>query len=397
MSIEIPNLFSELLTSIAICYIIYRLNKDLKRTPAINYILSSLVIALGTFLSKYMFSDRDKIVMFLLNTLVINFVIIGFYKYNGYYSILTALFGIILIEFAEILVTFVYVLPLKITIYEYRTSIIHILAGNALLFLFIYVFLSLIGDKFVRARKRIHMKHRRLTVLLSVNLIAVGTILLFVYITLYFYADFRLAGYSGNKAYYDILLVTAAAAASIIGNLYLVNNCVLFSFKYDRLKMMYVMDEMTDTLNRESGLRVIESQLNTCKEVNSCLTLCYVDVNDLKLVNDRLGHREGDQLIKAVAGTIKGSIRETDIICRLGGDEFAIVFPGCNIEYSEKVMKRIYEKVKKLKLFKAHSFDVSFSYGFSEFEGSGDATVDELLEQADHQMYLNKRAVKTLI
>jgi diguanylate cyclase (GGDEF)-like protein len=161
--------------------------------------------------------------------------------------------------------------------------------------------------------------------------------------------------------------------------------------------MIHVMDVMTDTLNRVSGLKFIEEQLKMCKNFNKNLAICFIDINDLKVINDMHGHRKGDELIKVIVGTIKENIRETDVISRLGGDEFVVIFPGCNIEYGKKVMKRINERLRELDLFDAEDYIVSISYGFSEYDGDADITVDHLLDKADQQMYLNKRAIKALV
>ena len=162
------------------------------------------------------------------------------------------------------------------------------------------------------------------------------------------------------------------------------------------MKMTNLKDVMTGTLNRGSGLKFIEEQLELCKKQKKSLTVCYIDVNDLKVINDMLGHREGDFLIKTVIRTIKNNIRETDVISRLGGDEFVIVFPGCTMEYSEKVMNRISGELKQLKPFSKKDYTISISYGFSRYDGENDITVDGLLDAADRQMYRNKRATKAM-
>lgn len=388
--------YNDFLNAIIMCYLIYRLNKDFKRDNLFKYFISCMVITIGTFLVYFLFPGMDSVVMLISNLLIITFAIKGFHNLSIYYSVLTAVFGVILIVLAELFVTLVYLFPQRLTSYDYRTSFIHLSIGNVLMFLFIFTLIRFIGDNFIKARKRIHNKYNKFTLLLAVNFTTVLTILIFISRIIDLYVDYKVVSDKLYTTYFSVIIVAIILILSIIFTLYFINYFVFSTLKYNRLKMISLMDSMTNTLNRGSGLRLIEEQLEISKKSNKDLTICYVDVNDLKVINDMLGHREGDQLIKAIVGTIKENIRETDAICRLGGDEFVIVFPGCNREYSENVMKRIADKVRNLQLFELDEFDFSISYGFSEFGGNLDITVDSLLDEADHQMYINKRAIKAM-
>jgi len=398
MSVEqLLELYNGFLTAIVVCYMIYRLNIDLKRAAAINYLFSSLAIMITVFLLNQMFPNMNIIVMLMSNILIVTFVIKIFHKYSIYYSVLTAIFATILIGFAEAFVTFTYALTLKLSTLEYKDSFLHISVGSALMFTFTYFILKLIAKYFIKSRKRIHKKYNKLSILLSVNLIAIFMILLFISSIFDFNSDFKIISNNDKTMYSSVVFIIIILLASVVGTIYVINLYILNTLKYDKLKKIHVMDTMTNTLNRGSGLRFIEDQLEICKRLNNDLTLCYIDINDLKVINDMMGHREGDQLIKAIVGAINENIRETDVISRLGGDEFVIIFPNCNIEYGKKVMERISEKVKHLKLFKFCEYDCSISYGFSEYGGNYQITVDGLLDQADHQMYLNKRALKSIV
>lgn len=394
---QLLEIYNVILNSIIMCYIIYRLNADLKKAPALNYFFSSLIIVLIICMIKFMFPEIDKVMSLTLDILILTFVIKSLHKYSLYYSLITAILGIVLLGFAETFSAITYILPLRLNALEYKSNFIHISVGSTLMFIVTFVLLKFIANNFIKARRRVYKKHKKLTVLLSVNLISVFVILLFVYGTFGFYMEYKIISDMGNAAYYGLAITSIILIASIIGTLYLINYFILNSLKYDRLKMSRDLDAMTDTLNRSSGLRFIEDQLQICKMSKKDLTICYIDVNDLKVINDMLGHREGDQLIKAIVKAVKENIRETDVISRLGGDEFVIIFPGCNIEYGEKVMGRISNKVKNLDIFKSYKYTVSISYGFSEYGGNCEITVDGLLHQADQQMYVNKRALKAIV
>lgn len=115
------------------------------------------------------------------------------------------------------------------------------------------------------------------------------------------------------------------------------------------------------------------------------ITLCYMDMDGLKYVNDRYGHNEGDSYINAFVSLIQESFRGTDIFARIGGDEFCVVMQGsCREAMLSKmpwVVTRFIEHNKK-------EYPVSFSYGVIEIKGKENIlTLEEILHQADLQMY----------
>lgn len=394
---KLLEFYNGFLYSIIMCYIVYRLNTDLKAVSILKYICNSLVIAMVLFVFNALDTDINYVVRMTAIVLCVIFTIFVFNRYSIYHSTVTAVFGSVLLGFAELFVSLAYVYPLKLTLDKYRSSFVHITVGEILAFLFVYLVLRLIGDSFIKVRKRVHIKYNKFTILLCANLIAVFVVLLFVFSLFSYYFNFAAAGSRSSTLYMSIVIVSAVLIASIIGTIYLINFFILNRIKYEKLKLDNAMDLMTDTLNRVSGLKFLEDQIEHCKNSSDYLTLCYVDVNDLKLINDMLGHREGDQLIKTIAAVIKENIRETDVISRLGGDEFVIIFPGCTMDYAEKVLDRISEKLREIKLFKTdEEYTISISFGFSQYNGEYGTTADILLDKADHQMYLNKRALKSL-
>ncbi len=84
-------------------------------------------------------------------------------------------------------------------------------------------------------------------------------------------------------------------------------------------------DPLTDLLNRRAFEHRLASTLGRARNDETSHALCFVDLDGFKLVNDASGHGAGDQLLRLVSGTIRGSIREGDILARLGGDEFGVI------------------------------------------------------------------------
>ncbi len=200
-----------------------------------------------------------------------------------------------------------------------------------------------------------------------------------------------------NKA--DELLVKALLLGAIVLTPFLV--LLAFFLAKGRVRNHYYLLELKEsaTIDKLTGLfnhRYMDGQLYSQSKMalrrGSKLTLAYIDVNDLKLTNDRYGHAEGDQMLIGAARAFAASIRSTDIAGRIGGDEFLIIFPDCSLQRAELIMERITENFKSLG-FKHNNQAWTLSYGCSEWLGEND-TVQNLLSRADSIMYNNKKKHK---
>lgn len=162
----------------------------------------------------------------------------------------------------------------------------------------------------------------------------------------------------------------------------------------DELKIYATTDNMTGTLNRRTGRQFLEKKLALARNAEHKLTICFIDVNNLKTVNDTYGHHEGDNLIKVVSKLIKDSLRETDTICRFGGDEFLIIFPACDLNQAKAVGTRISQHIKNYNSLKLHPFAISISKGFAEYDPLQPVPPEVLIKAADYEMYRDKRVGK---
>ncbi len=150
-------------------------------------------------------------------------------------------------------------------------------------------------------------------------------------------------------------------------------------------------DDLTGVLNRRSGFAMLRELEKTSLREGKTFSVCFIDVDNLKHINDRFGHSEGDIVLKTTAGIIRNSIRKGDVICRIGGDEFMVLFPGCQKHVAEKQIKRIKNSLIKLSSDMGKGYSMSFSYGIEQMCVDDPITIEELIRRADHFMYRLKR------
>lgn len=162
----------------------------------------------------------------------------------------------------------------------------------------------------------------------------------------------------------------------------------------DRIKFFAEIDTMTGALNRRAGINKLESIFNKSKQYREKISICFIDINGLKDVNDTLGHNAGDELIKTSIDILKKSIRDKDFIIRLGGDEFLIVFPKTESRDAEEVWNRAVIGFDKINSEDNKEYLISISHGIAEYTPQAKNYLDELISEADKKMYDEKREIK---
>lgn len=161
-----------------------------------------------------------------------------------------------------------------------------------------------------------------------------------------------------------------------------------------KLQVYATMDILTGALNRRAGLLILEKQIQLCKRNDWDLTICYIDVDGLKEVNDTYGHQEGDDYILFITNVLKEIIRESDGLCRLGGDEFLLMLPECDIPEAEVVLRRITKALDEYNKSKLKPYKLSFSYGLVKYDFMEQPNTGRLIARADMEMYKHKNKKK---
>ena len=164
----------------------------------------------------------------------------------------------------------------------------------------------------------------------------------------------------------------------------------------EELKFFYTIDPLTGLYNRRMAVEMIEKQINVSKRNKTFLSVCFIDINDLKLANDNYGHSEGDFLIKTAADILKTCTRDSDYIFRMGGDEFVILFPGCDDSQTHIIWKRFENEIQVKNSEINKPYKISLSYGFTSVDHTKKFKAEELISQSDKKMYEYKRKIKGL-
>ena len=150
-------------------------------------------------------------------------------------------------------------------------------------------------------------------------------------------------------------------------------------------------DALTGLHNRRELEKRLEEVLTEVRRYpNNDYWLCYIDLDQFKVINDTCGHLAGDELIKQVARCIKDQIRESDLVARMGGDEFAILLKHCEENYAHAVVERVRKELQELRFaWDKKSFSTSASIGMVSINSDSGSLYD-LLSAADTACYVAK-------
>jgi diguanylate cyclase (GGDEF)-like protein len=213
------------------------------------------------------------------------------------------------------------------------------------------------------------------------------------------------AAFSGDSVHFEITvsrpLVIGLFVLLALLNTYLVNK----RFEVRRLREQLISstlqnqiteqqsftDPLTEIYNRRSLDDIAGRFISHARRRHTPLTFLMIDADNFKQVNTRFGHLTGDFVLAEIAGVLKSSIRGSDAAVRYGGDEFLILLADTTAEGAQNVVDRIHGKLEEWNSAgNIDDFQASVSIGMSEWHDG--ETLDEILDDADRQMYQEKQS-----
>lgn len=164
----------------------------------------------------------------------------------------------------------------------------------------------------------------------------------------------------------------------------------------ERLAYQATHDELTGLINRrefERRLRLLARREHHADQLH---VLCYLDLDNFKVVNDSCGHLAGDELLRRVSALLSAQVRSRDMLARVGGDEFALLLENASQEEAQALAERMRETVEKFRFqWHARQFSIGVSIGMVPFHSG--VAFEALLSHADSACYTAKEQGRNCI
>ena len=203
-----------------------------------------------------------------------------------------------------------------------------------------------------------------------------------------------MTGYTDN---YSAETAMASGAREFINKPFSVSE---FMIRFDKmmrdqrgmeaLSALSLTDDLTGLYNRRRLLVLAEQYLKLSVRTKKTLLFLFIDVDNLKWINDHYGHQAGDQALIDLAAVLKKTFRKSDIIARIGGDEFVVLSESTD-RNGDIAVTRLYENIAEENARGDRPCPLSISVGTTQFDPEHLVSIDELLSKADASMYSQKR------
>jgi diguanylate cyclase (GGDEF)-like protein len=163
-------------------------------------------------------------------------------------------------------------------------------------------------------------------------------------------------------------------------------------------------DQLTGLVNRDMIVRSIDARIKSARRVKDAkpFAVLFIDIDNFKTINDRLGHEAGDQALMEIAKRLRASIRETDLAARYAGDEFVLLLDDVpSFDKAEEIRQHVEAALKRpLESIKSEDLPVTLvtsgAVGLAMYPQGG-ANPRALLHTADEDMYKRKRSSKQAV
>jgi two-component system, cell cycle response regulator len=161
---------------------------------------------------------------------------------------------------------------------------------------------------------------------------------------------------------------------------------------------MATRDGLTGLYNRRYFVDALEREISREERYHGGLSLCIIDIDFFKSINDTYGHTAGDKVLKKLSEIMTEVTRGTDIVCRYGGEEFAIAFPNTGEAKAYGICERFNSIVEQYEFTDEKAvMHVTVSIGLAGFASGGEDSMTRLIERADRELYRAKEGGRNRI
>ena len=167
------------------------------------------------------------------------------------------------------------------------------------------------------------------------------------------------------------------------------NEILQLQSRLEEMEQQAHHDVLTGLPNRRHFIKALDNRVTRCLRYGDTSALLFLDVNNLKKINDAHGHGAGDMLLSNLAQLLRTYIRQSDVVARIGGDEFAMLLDNLDADHVEKKIAFLMDRFENAHIvFEAEKIPLRVAIGYC-FVGPQD-TVTDLLSRADAAMYATK-------
>ncbi len=186
------------------------------------------------------------------------------------------------------------------------------------------------------------------------------------------------------------LIIIIAAFAFFVGVLISMLVIRETSKKNSAIRFQASHDALTKLVNRNEFEQRLKQSLENAREQNLCHALCYLDLDQFKIINDTCGHKAGDELLVQISQLILGHVRDRDTLGRLGGDEFGLLLENCSLDKALEICEGIVTIVKKHEfLWDERCYHVGVSIGVISINSETES-IAKSMSEADMACYAAK-------
>ena len=181
-----------------------------------------------------------------------------------------------------------------------------------------------------------------------------------------------------------------SAEGGVVGTVIVLHDVTELRGLASQLIYQATHDSLTGLINRREFEVRLEQAIESVTKSNIPCALCYLDLDQFKVVNDTSGHVAGDELLRQLSQELEHNLRDTDTLARLGGDEFGVLLVDCDLARAEQVADKLREVVQDFRfVWQQNIFEIGASIGLVPI-GSGAVSLTDLLSAADSACYVAK-------